>query len=364
MRKLILFVALLSLLSCSNQSKETEKNIFPLFSAWARAGIFKDKSDHQILQYLQHLKSSHIDAIYLDAPNKVYERVSPIFQEAGMVLHAWRPTMINNNKEYIKNHKDWYAVSREGKSVVDAPPYVGYYHFMCPRNPEVKQYLIDEYMKIAKIPGIASIHFDYIRYCDVFLPDALQPHYGLVQDHEMAPYDYCYCDRCRKAFEKEYGRDPIKEEDPSKDKEWAAFRLKPIVDIVNTIATKVKKETGVAATAAVFPTPEMARTHVRQDWSKFKIDAVCPMIYNGFYNEPISWIGKCVKEDVETMEVKKPVMAGVYVPDMKDPKKMDEAISQALDNGAKGVVFFNIPDLSEEHLALIKSRYEALQNKK
>ncbi|QZT38158.1 hypothetical protein K5X82_04465 [Halosquirtibacter xylanolyticus] len=358
MKRLILFITLLSFFSCARQINDEPKDIFPLFSAWGRAGIFEGKSDQEILDYLKNLKSNHIDAVFLDAPNDTYKHVSPIFAKAEVILHAWRPTMINNSKEMIEKHKDWYAVSREGKSVVDAPPYVGYYHFMCPRNPEVKEYLTQEYLKIAHIPGIASIHFDYIRYCDVYLPDALQPHYGLVQDHEMAPYDYCYCDRCRSAFKEEYGRDPMEEKDPSKDKDWAEFRLKPIVDIVNAISAKVAQETGVASSAAVFPTPEMAKTHVRQDWSKFKIDAVCPMLYNGFYNEPISWIGDGVREGIATMEVRKELLAGVYVPDIKEPNKMNEAISQALDNGAQGVVFFNLPDMTDAHLALIKERYE------
>jgi hypothetical protein len=51
-------------------------------------------------------------------------------------------------------------------------------------------------------------------------------------------------------------------------------------------------------TAAVFPTPAMARKICRQDWDKWPLDAVCPMIYNSFYNEPVSWIGDCVLEDV------------------------------------------------------------------
>lgn len=360
MKRLILFFVFLSFFSCQRK-EEVSKDIFPLFSAWGRASIFEDKSDQEILDYLKNLKSSHVDAVFLDAPNETYKHVSPLFKKAGVLLHAWRPTMINNSKEIMAKHKDWYTVSREGVNVVDNPPYVDYYHFMCPRNPEVKEYLIQEYLKIARIPGIASIHFDYIRYCDVYLPDALQPHYGLVQDHEMAPYDFCYCDRCRAAFKKEYGRDPMELEDPSKDKDWAAFRLEPIVDIVNTVAARVKKETGVAASAAVFPTPEMSRTHVRQDWSRFEIDAVCPMIYNGFYNKPISWIGETVKEDVETMGTPKTLLAGVYVPDIKETEKMNEAIDQALDNGAKGVVFFNLPDMTQAHFDLIKKRYEMYQ---
>ncbi len=350
---LLITAMALSTYGYPQQKKITE---LPRFIAWDGEGSFNhNMGDKAIKAYLKRLKKNGIGALFLNASNEFYKKTGPIAQKVGIQLHAWRPTMIRGGKEFMEQHKDWYAVSRNNESCIDNPPYVDYYRWLCPNEPEVLDYLMNDYLEVAKIEGIAGIHFDYIRYCDVFLPVGLLPKYNLVQDHEMAEFDFCYCHRCRKAFQKENGRDPLKIEDPASDTAWKAWRLKHIVNIVNTITPEVKKQTGKMVTAAVFPTPEMSAKMVRQDWGKFEIDAVFPMLYNGFYNQDIEWIGKCIKEGVQTMSYPKPIYAGIYMPDVKSPKSFRKAIETALKNGAKGVVFFNAQGLDEEHFKILKS---------
>ena len=93
-------------------------------------------------------------------------------------------------------------------------------------------------------------------------------------------------------------------------------------------------------TAAVFPTPEVARRNVRQDWTNWNLDGICPMIYHGFYNEQISWIGDAVKEGTHFLAGKFPLYAGLYLPNFKNDDEIRQGIQVALKNGAHGVSFF------------------------
>ena len=324
MRKLLAFlgVCIFLLLSCTTQKEDNPK--LPKFSVWGRQSAFKDLNDQQILEKLKELKEYNFDGIFLSAGVDFYKRIAPLTIEAGIQLHAWKPTMINGSKDLMENHRDWYAVSRNNESVIDKPPYVNYYRLFCPTSKGVQEYLHDKYMEIAQIDGVVGVHYDYIRYCDVYLPIGLQPKYNLVQDHEMAEYDFCYCERCRKLFKEEFGRDPLTMEDPANDLDWRKWRLKQIVNIVNTITPDVKKATNKYVTAAVFPTPRIAKRIVRQDWGKFKIDAVMPMLYIKDYNADINWIGERVKEGLETMEVKKPIYSGFHLGHITKPEDIKE----------------------------------------
>ena len=93
-------------------------------------------------------------------------------------------------------------------------------------------------------------------------------------------------------------------------------------------------------TAAVFPTPEVARRNVRQDWTNFHLDGVCPMIYHGFYKEDVPWIGNAVAEGVHFLAGKFPLYAGLYLSDFKSEAEIRQGIQVALKNGAAGVSFF------------------------
>jgi hypothetical protein len=90
----------------------------------------------------------------------------------------------------------------------------------------------------------------------------------------------------------------------------------------------------------VFPTPEIARRNVRQDWTNWNLDGICPMIYHGFYKEGVGWIGDAVAEGVHFLAGKFPIYAGVYLPDFKNDDEVKTGIQNALKNGAAGISFF------------------------
>ncbi|WP_420615812.1 hypothetical protein [Candidatus Palauibacter sp.] len=121
-------------------------------------------------------------------------------------------------------------------------------------------------------------------------------------------------------------------------------------------------EHGKPITAAVFPTPSIARTLVRQDWDRWPLDRFFPMLYQSFYREDIPWIGDGVREGVAALAATDgdvrggtatPLNAGLYLPAL-DPPALAEAVVTAREAGAAGVSTFEMDGLTDDHLAAIR----------
>ncbi len=275
----------------------------------------------------------------------------PLAAERGIRVHAWKPVMMNGSM--VDEHPEWYVVSRNGLSAATDPPYVGYYHFLCPSRTPVRAWLREQIREVAEIPGLASVHLDYIRFPDVILPEALWAKYDIVQDREYPPYDFCYCDVCRETFAAQSGYDPLSLDDPTTDEAWRRFRWDAITRVVAELHDVAHGE-GTQVTAAVFPTPTIARRLVRQDWANWALDGAMPMIYNGFYNEPVEWVGEAAGEGVTALDGRFPLYAGLYVPDL-DPDALARGARLALDAGAAGVTVFNAGSMTDAHWTAVAS---------
>lgn len=301
--------------------------------AWMKSEV---KDFEGFRRELSGLRSAGFHAVLMTGSAAAYRKYELYAREAGLELHAWMFTMMRG--ENVQAHPDWYAVSRSGVSTAVKPPYVDYYKFMCPSRDEVRAYLRGVVADVASVDGISSIHLDYIRYPDVILPVALWPKYQLVQDKEYPDFDFCYCDVCRTNFRKLSGKDPKALVDPASDRAWLQYRYDTITRVVAELAD-VAHGRGKLLTAAVFPTPAIARTLVRQDWLKWKVDAVLPMIYNGFYKEGIEWIEGATREGVNALGGRIPLYSGLYVPDLP-PTALASAIRAAFAGGANGISVF------------------------
>ena len=271
----------------------------------------------------------------------------------GLVLHRWIWTLNRSgDREVAEAHPEWFSLSREGKSSLTHPPYVGYYKWLCPTRLPVREYLAGKMGEVASVPGVDAVHLDYVRHPDVILPRNLWEKYGLVQDHEMAEFDFCYCAVCRTRFEAETGRDPLELVDAPADVEWRRFRWRMVTETVERLTREVHSR-GKAISAAVFPTPTIARELVRQEWDRWPIDIVFPMLYHSFYREGIGWIGKSAAEGVAALPDSTPLVAGVYLPDLP-PLELGKAIRSAREGGASGVAIFEMGGLSVEHLRVVR----------
>lgn len=302
-------------------------------------------SDDDSRRRLEKIKRAGLDGIL---PSGHYERWVRLAGEFDLDVHAWFITLQRGGDSYlIENHPELFMVNRNGESSVDKPAYVDYYKWLCPTRPAAKEYLMSKIDEIMKIPEIKSIHLDYIRYPDVILPIQLQPVYGIVQDREYPEYDYCYCSGCRTKFKDLHGEDPMDLEKPEDHEIWNRFRYNQVTQLVNQIAVSVR-DRGKKVTAAVFPTPDIARTLVRQNWPDWNLDAVFPMIYNHFYHKPVRWVGDAVAECRREMPATTPLYCGLYVPEMT-AIEVSQAYEYAMKNGAAGITIFPDHSMSQEH---------------
>ncbi|NGY37773.1 family 10 glycosylhydrolase [Flavobacterium sp. XN-5] len=364
---LLVLLSILVVVGCNQKEEKKDASEATIdgsdfkFGTWITSS--KDKTNEAYTAEFKRYKAAGIDEVLINTSTdpKELARLVPIAKEEGLKVHAWIMAVNRPGDSIALQHPEWYMVSREGKSCFDTRPYVGYYQWLCPTRTESRNHILGLVEGLAKVEGIESVHLDYIRFPDIFLPIGLLPTYNLKQETEMAEYDFCYCDACVSAFEKEHHKNPRDSKNTSIDMEWKQFRLNAIKALVAD-AYKIVHDNNKKLTAAVFPYPEMADHMVRQRWDKWDIDEVYPMIYHGFYNEEIDWIGFATKQGVEDVASKNiGVNTGIYIPPFKSAEELKQAIRYAKENGAKGVTFFDGPTLTDEYLKAIKETKESFK---
>lgn len=362
-------IALVSLVSCVQNDKKSEARTEAAvvaeetgdndFKYWTWITANSKRTDSSYTEEFKKYKNSGIDAVLINTNTdpELLSRLVPVAKKEGLEVHAWIMAMNRPGDSVALQHPDWYAVSRDGKSCHDTRPYVDYYQWMCPSRKESTGHVLSLVEGLSKVEGVASVHLDYIRLPDIFLPIGLLPKYNLKQEEELPEFDFCYCDVCVAEFEKVHHKNPRDFDNPAIDMEWKQFRLNKIKAVVDQ-AYEIAHDNGKILTAAVFPYPEMADHMVRQRWDKWNIDMVLPMIYNNFYNEEVDWIGYATGQGVKDLEGKGVELhTGVYVPTMS-AEDVAQAIQLAKDNGAKGISFFDGPAITDEQLAAIKASKE------
>jgi hypothetical protein len=314
----------------------------------------KDTDDELKTRYAS-FKANGIIGVFFEADSERHFRVA---KAQGLEAHRWIWTF--NRAELVNTHPEWYSKNRNGESCADHPPYVTYYRWLCPSRPEVQQYLEQQVTDILDKDYVDGIHLDYVRYCDVVLPVNLWSKYNIEQTKELPEYDFCYCEVCQARFKNDYGIELSSIQYPEASLSWRLFRYHNITRVVNSLSD-IAKSHKKAITAAVFPTPEVARRNVRQDWTNWRLDGVCPMIYHGFYKEKVSWIGDAVEEGVHFLAGKFPLYAGLYLSDFSNDDEIRQGIQFAFKNGAAGVSLFgdvtkgNVLDILREEIGNLKA---------
>lgn len=339
-------LSLLCVTSCvSEKQSENER---PKFWTW---GGYNPNENWD--STFTEMKRVGFDGFLMSGDVKAFEHIVPIAKKHGIEVHAWVWSLNAPNEELIKNHPDWFSVNRLGHSLVDSQAYVGYYKFLCPIIPEAREWVKDNYRRLCQIDGITGVSLDYHRYVDVILPKGLWAGYGIVQDKEYAQWDYGYHSKMIEGFKAQYGYDPRDQEDPSQDEKWLQFRCDLVTSLANEIAD-IAHENGKLISASPFPTPKMARAMVRQDWGKWKLDLVFPMIYHGCYTNEFSFIEECVKEDMVEKYPSSELYCGLHVPDFNSESRIEDAMRLALKSGAKGIALYTFSSLTPEQKEAIK----------
>ena len=311
----------------------------PLPRYWVWMGG-KKRTNDQWISVLEDLDTLGIRGILLGADSATLSQVANLSAPLGIQVHAWVWTMNRGDGD-----TSWLDYNRLGQSLATHEAYVGYYKFLNPTIPEVREFLAAKFRKLSKIKGLSGVHMDYVRYVDVILPSGLQPKYGLVQDHEMPQFDYGFHPVMREKYKSKYGVDPINIPHPETDTTWIRFRLNELNETVALLRDEVR-ENGIKISAAVFPTPEMSRKMVRQDWDQWSLDCYFPMVYHKFYEKSDDWIQQVMEENKQALPGT-PIFCGLYLPALQKEEDLTRAIEAAFDGGADGISFFSYGAFSD-----------------
>jgi len=324
--------------------------------AWVHPNEPSDqaKTSDEWKKLFDNLKKWGVDAVLLlTRINSMVEQVLPIAKRAGIELHAWIISLEWPDKNTIKEHPQWYVVNGKGESCLKKPAYIDDYRWLCPSNPEVLEFLKKRVAELCSYNELAGVHLDYIRYPDVVLAAAHRAKYDIPQDDLVHPqFDYCYCELCRSQFKKLSGMDPLTLPDQSTNEAWLNFRYTSLTHLVNKIYDIVHKS-GKMLSAAVFPTPELAKMRVRQDWVKWNLDCIMPMGYHRYESKPVEWIGTATREGVEALTGKFPLYSGVHLSQLT-PQELGLAANLSLKAGASGIVLFTGNKMSDDYWKYIR----------
>ena len=301
----------------------------------------KNKSSLEWKKDFEVLGQHGIYGVLIGADTSVLQKIIPIATEQNIQVHAWFWTMNRGDADTA-----WLSVNQNGNSLAEEKAYVNYYKFMCPALPKVKTFLKTKIDELLCIDGLAGIHFDYIRYVDAILPVGLQPKYGLVQDKVYPEFDYGYHPYMINLYKDKTRINPFELENPATDSGWLQFRLDKLNETVIELRDYIH-EHGKMATAAVFPTPEMAREMVRQEWDRWELDCYFPMVYHNFYNEDFVWITTVMKENKSVIPETSDISCGLYIPALKKNQNLSKAIDAALAGGADGIALFEYGAMDE-----------------
>jgi hypothetical protein len=97
----------------------------------------------------------------------------------------------------------------------------------------------------------------------------------------------------------------------------------------------------------------MARSMVRQDWGKWNLDIVFPMVYHNFYTGDVSFISDCTLENARDKNPMTTLYCGMTA---TNGPAMFDCMNEALRNGARGVSIFTVGGLRSPE---IRARFKA-----
>ena len=218
---------------------------------------FKIQPDNEWEILFERLIQAGIKECFINATVEQLEYLISLTKNYDINIHGWIWTLNRPyDKKAIKN-LDWYSTNRNGQNCYEFRPYVDYYQWLSPFSEGARDYIKNNILQIAKIDGIASVHLDYVRFCDVYLPENLQKYYKINQTHEFPEFDFGYHPNGRRAFKKEYGVDPLKIKDEVLAKKWQLVRnLRRVVTGALEIERAEKRiGSSLGATAIVYASP-------------------------------------------------------------------------------------------------------------
>lgn len=325
---IVAFVAALCM-GCSNESGAR-------FFTWTGYSPEKDWDG-----YFQQLQDVGLDGILISSSPEGVKEIIPIAEKYGIEVHTWN--WITNNGGIAAEHPEWLDYNALGESLKDSMAYVGYYKFLNPAIPGVREAIKESLRPFLEIDGLKGISLDYCRYVDAILPEGLWDRYGIVQDKVYPKWDYGYHPEMIRQYKEKTGKEP-----DADDPEWLEFRCGVLNDFVGELV-EMAHEHGKVISASPFPTPSSSIEFVRQDWGKWQLDMAFPMIYFSFYLKDIPWAMECIKDCRKEAWEGTDIHYGINVGDFKgSAEELEKALRAAKEAGAKGFSFYQFDGLNPE----------------
>lgn len=343
----LLLTAVAMAVSCNNDKEEAV--VYPMFWTW-----LEDLPGVDMEASFKAMHEAGIEGVMLHAVSpEDYKRDIEIARKYGITVYAWLWTLNpprQDRPQMLETLPHWFDVNREGKSLAEYKAYVSSYKFMCPNLPEVQQNLVDRVTALCQIDGIEGICLDYCRLVDVVLPVSLSYNYKIRQDGEVFPqWDFGYHPSMLKEFMDKYGYDPREKKDPSRDAKWQQFRCDKVTECANLMAETARKY-GRVVTASPFATPKVASFMVAQDWGKWDLDIVFPMLYTDFYTQEPGFAYDGTIENNRDKNPKTVLGVGLDTELGGAPENIFEKMDNAFKAGAQAVSLYTIAGLNTPEL--------------
>ena len=241
----------------------------------------------------------------------------------GIEVHVWK---VNYNlsgapAEFVDRLR---SEGRTQVSVTGEPV-----DWLCPSDPRNVKLEADSMIEVAEKYDVDGLHFDYIRY-----PNR----------------NSCYCEHCRRRFERDRGK-PVPDwpddchDGPIAD-EFTQWRCRQITALVRQVHDRAEKShPSVQISAAVFGTYPDCRRGVLQDWVSWidagLLDFVCPMDYTG----SDAYFTSLVERQMELVDGRIPLYPGIGATASRVALSADRVAGQvhhARRLGADGFTIFNL----------------------
>ena len=212
--------------------------------------------------------------------------------------------------------------------------------WLCPSHPANQRLEIEAMVELAK-KGVDGIHFDYIRY-----PDG----------------GHCFCDGCRRRFEKRLGRrvadwpSALRDENPPADlkEAWKDFRCANISAVVKGVAERVHRECpGVQVSAATFRNASSDPYEVGQDWRAWCRAGWLDFICNMDYEDSAAMFRSQVtlqKDAVGKTKLYPGIGLSCFKADGREAVKLARQIEIVRELGLDGFTVFNLDRVAERVL--------------
>ena len=200
---------------------------------------FKIQPENEWIKFFDKLEDVNISECFINGNASQLSYLISLSKNYN--INIWVGVILWPYDQNSLKNPDWYSV-KNGQNSYEYRPYVDYYQWLSPFSKGAREYIKNNISKIASVDGLPSVHLDYVRYCDIFLPINLQKYYKINQTHAFPEYDFGYHPNGRKSFKDKFGIDPLDIHDEEILKEWKQFRCDALSSLVKELKPVAKNK--------------------------------------------------------------------------------------------------------------------------